>query len=158
MAYRKRSKFGVDMTLAGKRKRTFQGQVFDSELELKILKDYLLPLKESGEILEIELQKEYILQPAFTKNGKKNLPIKYKADYVITFKDGTIEVWDAKGFMIDPQAAMKRKMFDYVYPEITLRWMTISMIDGGLVEYEVAKKARAQRKKEKAKAKGKKGD
>jgi len=149
MAYRKRSKYGVDMTKAGKTKRSFEGQLFDSELELKIYRDYLIPLKKQGEILSIELHKEFVLQPAYEKNGEKIRPIIYESDYVITWKDGSFEVWDAKGGMIDPVATLKRKMFNYVYPEIKLRWVTLSQIDGGVVEYEVMKKARAIRKKAK---------
>ena len=149
MAFRKRSKFGVDMTAKGKQKRTFEGQIFDSELELKIYRDYLLPLKAQGEILSIELHREFVLQPAYNKDGKRVLPIIYESDYVITWKDGSFEVWDAKGGMIDPVATLKRKMFNYVYPNIKLRWMTLSVCDGGVVEFEVVKKARAIRKKAK---------
>lgn len=151
MAFKKKSKYGVDMTKAGKTKRSFEGIVWDSELELKIYRDYLLPLKAQGEILSIELHKEFILQPAYTKNGERVRPIVYESDYVITWKDGTSEVWDAKGGMIDPVATLKKKMFNYVYPELTLRWMTISIIDGGVVSFDVVKKARAQRKKAKKK-------
>jgi hypothetical protein len=148
LAFRKRSKFGVSVTKKGKEDRTYEGVLFDSLLELRIYRDYLLPLKAQGDIVSIELQKEYVLQKGFTKNGKKILPIKYIADYVITFSNRVVEVWEAKG-NATTDATMKRKMFDYVYPELTLRWMTLSQIDGGLVEYDVVKKNRAIRKKEK---------
>ncbi len=150
MRLRKRSKFGVDVTPSGKKKRTFEGRVFDSELELKIYRDYLLPLKASGDILDIKLQKEYILQKGFTKNGKKILPIKYIADYVITYADGHVEVWDAKG-RPDATALMKRKMFDYVYSDLILRWVCISLVDGGIIDYDDLQKARKERKKAKKK-------
>ena len=148
---RTRSRYGVDITKKGKEKRTFQGVVFDSEMELKALRDYFLPLKEQGEIKEIERQKEFILQPAYTKNGKRILPIKYVADYVVTWKDGTVEVIEIKGGMVDPIAVMKRKMFDYIYPDLTLRWMSVSVIDGGLVDFEIVKRGRKERKKAKSK-------
>ena len=54
-----RTKFNVDKD---KEKRTCNGIVFDSVLEMKYYRDVVIPKKESGEITHYELQKKYILQ------------------------------------------------------------------------------------------------
>ena len=79
-----RSKFNVDKGLA---KRTLNGIVFDSELEMKYYRDVILPGIGSGDILECNLQEPYILQPKFTHDGKTVLPIKYVADFDVTYAD-----------------------------------------------------------------------
>ena len=143
-----RSKFNIDTSKKGKAKRTYEGIVFDSELELKIYVKYLLPLKDSGVVKNITLQPKFELQPKFTKNDKRVLPINYVADFEIEYSDGRVEIWDAKG-MPTPDAKIKRKMFDYVYPDKVLRWVAISVIDGGCVDVEVIEKGRKERKKAK---------
>lgn len=51
--------------------RTYNGIVFDSAVEMKYYRDVILPAVERGEIAHYEMQKKYILQPAFTRGGKK---------------------------------------------------------------------------------------
>lgn len=51
--------------------------------------------------------------------------------------------------MVTPEFKLKRKMFDYVYPDKVLRCMNYSKMDGGWLDIEVIEKARAKRKKEK---------
>lgn len=143
-----KSKFNVDMSKKGKDKRTYQGIVFDSELEFKVYTKYLLPLKESGVVKNITLQPKFELQPKFTKNGKNIRPINYVADFEIEYSNGQIEVWDVKGMALS-DAKIKRKLFDYVYPDKILRWVAISMIDGGLCDVETIEKGRKERKKAK---------
>ena len=112
-----RSKFNVDKD---KSKRSYNGIIFDSVLEMKYYRDVLCPLVESGEVISYELQKPYELQPKFVHDGKTVLPIKYVADFVVTYKNGVTEVIDTKG-MPDSVAILKRKLFWYCYPDITYK-------------------------------------
>lgn len=141
----KRSKFNVDKDKA---KRTCNGIVFDSELEMKYYRDVVLPGVESGRIKYYELQKPYELQPKFVHDGKIVQPIKYVADFYIEYADGSSEVIDTKGIP-DSTAIIKRKMFWYVYPDIKYIWITWSKIDGGWCDYEYVKQQRNLRRKNK---------
>ena len=78
------------------------------------------------------------------------LAIKYVADYVLTYADDSIIVWDVKG-QADATAKLKKKMFHYRYPEIDYRWIGYSKIDNGWQEYHIIEKARKERKKAKDK-------
>lgn len=140
-----RTKFNVDKN---KEKRTCNGIVFDSELEMKYYRDVILPNIESGQIKKCELQKPYELQPKFIHDNKTVQPIKYVADFYIEYFDGRVEVIDTKGIP-DSTAIIKRKMFWYVYPDIKYIWMTYSKIDGGWKEYEYIKSQRNLRRKAK---------
>lgn len=111
-------------------------------------RDWLLPKYMSGEILRIKRQKTYILQSAFEYKGKKQKPITYVADFVVTYANGETVVYDFKG-MPDAVAKMKRKMFWSLYPELDLQWIAYSKIDGGYVPYEVAQEGRKKRRKAK---------
>ncbi len=91
---------------------------FDSKREAEYYGD-LLKLKRAKEITRIELQPEYILQDSFTKRGKTHLAIKYRADFRVTYQDGTEKVIDVKGFET-PEFKIKRKMFEKRYPELEL--------------------------------------
>ncbi len=144
----KKSKFKIDRSKKGKEKRTFEGKEFDSLMELQFYRDFLLPLKNKGEIKNIILQPEYILQKKFYKYGKCVLPIKYVGDYEVEFSDGKTITYDVKG-MPTVEAKIKRKMFDFQFPEKTLIWIALSIIDGGWIEYGELCKLRSKRKKEK---------
>jgi hypothetical protein len=100
------------------RKTVIDGIKFDSKkeaaryCELKIL-------LQAGEITDLELQPVFILQDAFTKNGKKYRAIKYIADF--RYKDyGKIVVEDSKGFRT-PVYLLKKKMFEYKYRDLELK-------------------------------------
>lgn len=142
-----RSKFNVNSDPA---KRTYDNVLYDSELEMRFYRDWLLPRIESGEVVKCDKQVTYELQPKFKHKDKTILPIKYVADYVVAYKNGKVQVVDTKGFA-DAQALLKKKMFYYKYPNIDYIWISFSQIDGGWILYEDLKKARAKRKKEKAK-------
>lgn len=152
-----RSKFNVDTTSKGVEKRTYEGIVFDSVMEMKFYRDVVLPQTRSGKITKCDLQKEYILQPKFIRNGKTFLPIVYKADFYIEYSDGSFEVIDTKGFA-DSVAKIKKKMFLYLYPDVPYRWIGYSKIDGneenqGWVDFDYINRQRAKRKREKRLAK-----
>ena len=138
-----RTKFNVDKD---KEKRACDGIVFDSILEMKYYRDVLLPLVESGDVVSYELQKPYELQRKFTHDNKTVLPIKYVADFVLTYKDGHEEVIDTKGCP-DTVAIIKRKLFWFTYPDTIYKWICYSKIDGGWCDYEYVKKCRAERKR-----------
>lgn len=143
----KRTKYNVDKDVA---KRTYDGIVFASELEMKYYRDVILPQVGSGSIIEYDLQRCYELQPKFTYNGKSVRPIDYVADFWIKFADGREVVIDTKG-MPDAKAKLKRKMFWFKYPNVEYHWVCYSKIDGGWCKYEDVQKARAERRKLKGK-------
>lgn len=131
-----RTKFNVDKNTE---KRTYNGIVFDSILEMKYYRDVLLPKVESGEVTNYVLQKPYELQPKFVHNGKAIRPIQYVADFYIAYKDGSEEVIDTKGYG-DQVAILKRKIFWYHYPDVDYKWVTYVKKYGGWIDYEEYKK------------------
>ncbi len=141
----RQSKFNVKQN---KTDRTFDGIVFDSNLEMKYYRDIILPKYNSGEIKYFERQKKYILQPGYILNGKKILPIIYKADFYVVYSNDKEEVIDTKGCP-DAVAKIKKKMFGYVFPDVTYLWKSYSLKDGGWLNYEDIQKARKLRKKQK---------
>lgn len=138
-----RTKFNVDKDTD---QRTFDGITFDSALELRYYRDVLLPLVESGDVVEYELQKPYELQPKFVHDGRIVQAIKYVADFYVKYSDGHEDVIDIKGFA-DATALLKRKMFWYLFPELNYYWLSFSLTDGGWIKYDDLKKARTERKK-----------
>ncbi len=123
------------------------GIIFDSKVEGK----YYLHLKEKekiGLIKSFILQPVYELQPKYRKNDTGIQAIKLKADFQIILADGSELIVDVKGHPTEG-AKLKRKMFDYKYPDRKLVWISYSKIDGGWIEYEDLKKARKLRKKAK---------
>jgi hypothetical protein len=91
------------------------GHLFDSRAERDFYLLCLLPLKQSDIIAGIEFQPKYELQPAFRKDGKKYRPIYYIADFEVTYRDGTVDIIDVKGFET-PVFKLKQKLFEYKYP------------------------------------------
>ena len=140
-----RTKFNVD---PDKEKRTYNGIIFDSQLEMKYYRDVLCPAVESGQVRHYELQKPYELQPKFTHEGKTILPIVYVADFYIEYADGTAVVIDTKGCP-DSVSKMKRKMFLYIYPDIDYKWMSYVKKYGGWIEYDTLAKLRKEAKRNK---------
>lgn len=140
-----KSKYNVDSNTD---KRTYDGIIFDSIMEMKYYRDVLCPLLESGEVIAYELQKKYELQPGFMRNGKKVLPITYIADFWMKYQDGHEIVIDVKGCP-DAKANMKRKMFWYRYPDIDYQWISYCKQDGGWIDYQILKKNRSERKRRK---------
>lgn len=138
-----KTKYNVD---SDTEKRSYNGIIFDSKLEMSYYRDVLCPLEKSGDIVLCERQKTYELQPKFIHDNKTVQSIKYVADFFVRYKDGREEVIDTKGYP-DQKALMKRKMFWFHYPHIIYRWICYSKIDGGWCDYEYVKKKRAERKR-----------
>lgn len=140
-----RTKYNVDRDAE---KRTCNGIVFDSEVEMRFYRDVVLPQVESGELKEYELQKRYELQPKFRHNGRVVQPIWYVADFYLRYADGHEEVVDIKGFP-DSVAKLKRKLFWYIYPDLEYKWLSYVKKYGGWIEYD--DKSRMQREEKKNK-------
>ena len=81
----------------------------------------LKTLEKEGLIQELKLQKEFLLQPAFKKNGKTYRKITYKADFCyFSVKEGKYIVEDVKGFKTEVYK-LKKKIFEYVYKDLELK-------------------------------------
>lgn len=86
---------------------------FDSKAEAAYYQQLKL-LKMSGEVVSFDLQPEFILQDSFVKNGKKYHAIKYRADFLVRYKDGHEELIDIKG-MLTKEFRIKQKLFEMRY-------------------------------------------
>lgn len=92
--------------------------VFDSIAESKRYKELAL-LEKAGQIKGLELQPKFLLQEGFKKNGKTYRKIEYIADFMY-IENGKVIIEDVKGMETDV-FKLKRKMFEYKYPEFELR-------------------------------------
>ena len=131
------------------KKVTVDGIQFDSQDESNFYL-HLKELKKLGKIKDFELQPEYELQPRFTNpKGKKILPIKYRADFLVFHNDGTQEVVDVKGFET-ADFKLKKKMFEYKYDQsLTLICKAPKYLaPQKWVELDDLKEIRKQRKKQ----------
>lgn len=96
------------------KKVKYDGYTFDSIRE----KNYYIKLKlleKSGKIKELELQKEFELQPNYKLNNKTIRKITYRADFTYkTVADDKLHVIDVKGYRTDVYK-LKKKIFEYKY-------------------------------------------
>lgn len=106
-----RSKYGA-------KKTEYNGFVYDSKREAEYARDLDI-MKQAGLIRDYERQPVFLLQERFMHNGKVIRPIRYVADFRITYPDGRVEVVDVKGFMT-PEFKIKQKMFYRKYPDLDL--------------------------------------
>ncbi len=98
------------------KKTMIDGIIFDSKREA----EYYATLKirvAAGEVEKFDLQPEFILQPAFTHNGKRIREIKYIADFRIFYPDERIEIVDTKGYKTKDYR-LKKKLFLAKYPDV----------------------------------------
>ena len=83
--------------------------LFDSKKEanyytkLKILRD-------AGKIVDLELQKRFVLQQGFKLNGKTYRSITYVADFVYKDDKGQVHIVDTKGYRTEVYK-IKKKLF-----------------------------------------------
>ncbi|MCP4671572.1 MAG: DUF1064 domain-containing protein [Desulfobacula sp.] len=131
------------------KKVEIDGIMFDSKIEGKYYSALKIK-KRFGEIKSFKLQPVYELQPKFNKSDVNYRNITLKADFEMILKDGSELIVDIKGYPTET-AKLKKKLFDFKYPDKNLIWLTYSKIDGGWIEYEDLKKARKLRKKAKVK-------
>ena len=157
MIKKDKSKFNVSQTIEGKLKRTHNSILFASELECDYYK-YLLQEQEKGLIKEIILQPKYLLQEKYIRkcDNKRILAIYYVADFKTIDNFGHEKVIDTKG-MPKSDGILKRKMMEFLYPDVDFHWISWSQCDGGWVDYDLLMENRRARKKVKEgknKAKG----
>jgi hypothetical protein len=127
------------------RKVEVDGIVFDSKIEAKFY-EQLKWLQEHNQILFFRVQPRYLLQEAFTKEGKTYRKIEYIADFEVHHLDGSIEVVDVKG--VETEAfKIKRKLFEHKYP-YKLSLVTYVKKYGGWIELDELKKRRKETKKQ----------
>lgn len=139
------------MNKYGNKKVYVENIKFDSKVEAKYYL-YLLKLKEEGLVKNIRLQPKFELQPKFKKYDKGYRAITYTPDFEVEYSDGSIIYIDTKGTSTH-EGDMKRKMFDYKYPELTLKWISKSVKWGidGWIDYDELKRLRKENKKNKEK-------
>lgn len=128
------------------KKIEYDGIIFDSKLECEYYKELMLKVK-NGEIKSFSIQPKYILQDKFTKYGKSYREISYSPDFAILNNDDSITLIDVKGFST-PASEMRKKMFDFQYPDIQLIWLTYVKKYGGWIEINDLKKLRKDNKKD----------
>lgn len=110
MSYRMKSR-----NKYGNRRCSMDGYTFDSVKEMNRYADLKFMLL-AHEISDLELQKQYELQPAFRDaNGKMVRPIYYRADFVYKDKDGNTIIEDVKSEATKKDAVynIKKKMMAY---------------------------------------------
>lgn len=130
------------------KKVTIDEHQFDSKDEGRYY-EYLKILLAEEKIKGFELQPTFVLIPKFKKNGKNYRETTYTPDFLIDHLDGTQELIDVKGFSTQ-QGELRRKLFEYTYPDIKLTWIARNLKHGnehGWIEYEALKKVRSKNKK-----------
>ena len=108
------------------KKTVIDGIKFDSKLEAERYSQLKI-MERAGVIRDLELQPEYELIPSFRKNGKTWRRTLYKADFrYILCEDDRIIIEDVKGSIavITDVFRLKRKLFEYRYPELTIKIVT----------------------------------
>jgi hypothetical protein len=130
-------------------KKVVDGVEFDSTMEANFY-EHLKAEQARGVISSFTLQPEYVLQEKYQKYGKTIREIKYISDFLVNYKDGSRIVIDVKG-RATVDFKLKRKMFDYKFPEESLILVIWDKYDNCWEDYdEFQKKERAIRKANKA--------
>jgi len=106
------------MSKYGNKKVMMDEITFDSKGEAYRYGELKL-LYRAGVISRLELQPVFELQPKFTKNGKTYRAIKYVADFRYIEGGDTI-IEDFKGCKTNIYK-LKKKMFEYKFPNLTLK-------------------------------------
>lgn len=137
------------MTKYNAKKAVVDGIRFDSEVE-SLYYIHLKKLKEKGELKDFKLQPVYELQPKFEYQGLKRHAIKYKADFLVIDNEGNETIIDIKG-MATSDAKLKRKMFEYRYPDKDLKWIVRNLKrgseTGGWITYDQNEEGKRKAKK-----------
>ena len=150
------------------KKTEVDGIIFDSQTEAEYY-EYLKAEKKAGRIKSFTMQDEFIIQEkfllingerinssvkGFSKLQKVNpgctvQAIKYRADFMVHYKDGSVRVIDVKG-QKTADFKIKEKMFNYMYPQYNGLYCVVKY-NGGWMEYNEAQKLKRERKKKKTK-------
>jgi hypothetical protein len=146
------------------KKTEVDGIVFDSQTEAEYYQ-YLKQEMKSKHIQKFEMQKEFILQEKFLiVNGKRieesnkdfkkiqranpgctTQAIKYIADFIVYYPDGSIKVIDVKG-QKTVDFKIKEKLFNFKYPEYNKLYCVVKY-KGQWLEYNEANKLKKANKK-----------
>ena len=105
------------------------GVQFHSKVEAQYFQQ-LKWAKEAKAIKSFELQPKFILQDKFKKNGKHHRAITYIADFKVIGLDGTTEIIDIKGAPLTETFKIKRKLFEYKFPELSLKCLYYTKAKG----------------------------
>lgn len=101
------------------RRTTLKGVSFDSKAEAARYADLLL-LVRAKQIRDLEVQKRFLVFPAFRHAGKHIRGIFYVADFFYQDARGNWIAEDVKG-VETPVFKIKRKLFMHEFPQIELR-------------------------------------
>ena len=114
----KRHKYGAKKTVV-------DGIKFDSQLEAKYYY-HLMTLKQLGQVKEIELQPEFLIQEKKKYKGETIRKIVYKLDFKVVYNNGYTEYIDVKG-MTTPVSQLKLKLIKGMYPDVNFKWVGYSV-------------------------------
>ena len=99
------------------------GKVFDSKKEAKRYCE-LIKLEQAGLIKDLETQKKFLLLDSFKKNGKTYKQISYYADFVyfdVYLKKTIVEDVKASKYFKTDVYKLKKKLFEFIYPNLTIK-------------------------------------
>jgi len=82
---------------------------FDSQLERNFYMTDILPKILSGQVIDVELHKSFELLPKSEYCGLKLPSARYTPDFLITYRNGTIEAVETKS------KAIRKLQRDYIY-------------------------------------------
>jgi len=104
------------------KKVDYHGITFDSRAEARRfqqLKDQLA----AGAIRNLELQPRYVILPSYKRGGRTVRKTEYVADFRYQTPDGKTIVEDVKSPITakNPVYRLKKKMFEYKYPDVIFR-------------------------------------
>lgn len=119
--------------------------IFDSKHESQ----YYLMLKQqkaNGDIKDFTLQPKYELIPKFEKEDKKYRAMTYTPDFLVTYNDNSQAAIDVKGFSTQ-QGEIRKKLFNFLYRDVKLVWVSYVKKYGGFIEVDELKKIRKENKK-----------
>lgn len=117
---------------------------FDSEMEANY---YLMLL---GNVDNLKIHPQYLLQPEFEKNGELFNAIYYEADFEF-IENGIKRIVDIKGMETD-EFILKRKLFEYKYPAFHLEVLKYSKTTGWVELWDYKKIMKQKRKEKQIKA------
>lgn len=95
------------------------GRKWDSQMELEFY-EKLLEEQKQGQVVNIELQPVFLLQDKYIYKGKTIRKMEYKADFKVTYTDGSVIIYDVKGMIAQP-FPIKWKLVRYIYNDLDFR-------------------------------------
>lgn len=145
--------------MAKSKKCTYKGMNFDSLTECAYFK-YLEEKQSKGEIFNLEIQKNFLLQEGFRMDdGTKIQQISYTCDQYYIDKKGRINIVDVKGaeMLISEPFKLRFKMLknlhrDWIYHVVIKydgQWIDLEDKEDKKIYKELKAKKKAEREKKK---------